>query len=192
VFGGAADGFFHAAVDAGPLRLIMLDTREEGRHGGAFCEVRAAWLRARLAEAPGRPTLVALHHPPFDTGIDWLTTAPAEPWLARLDAALAGQRQVIALVAGHVHRPIASSRNGIPVLVCPSVAAPLTLDLAPLDPQRPDGRALIVDGPPGYALHLWRDGTLTTHFDVVADGAVLARFDEAIQPFIRSLFAERP
>jgi len=192
VFGGGDSRFFHYVLDAGPLRLIVLDTVEEGRHGGAFCEARSAWLRGRLAEAPDRPTLVALHHPPIDTGIEWLTTSPAEPWLARLDAALAGQRQVVALVAGHVHRPIFASRNGIPVRVCPAVASPLALDLAPLDPQAPDGRALIVDGPPGYALHLWRGGVLTTHVDFVQEQPVLARFDERMQPLIRSIFAERP
>jgi 3',5'-cyclic AMP phosphodiesterase CpdA len=192
VFGGGDVPFFHYVVDAGPLRLIMLDTVEPGRHGGAFCEVRSAWLRNRLAEAPERPTLVALHHPPFATGIDWLTTAPGEPWVARLEAALTGRRQVVALVAGHVHRTIAASLSGIPVLVCPPVAAPLALDLAPLDPERPDGRPLVVDGPPGYTLHLWHGGRLVTHVDFVEEPPVLARFDERMQRLIRKLFAERP
>lgn len=192
VFGARGPVFFQYAVDAGPLRLIVLDTVEEGRHGGAFCEARASWLRERLAEAPHRPTLVALHHPPIDTGMDWLTTSPAEPWLARLDAALSGHEQVIAMIAGHVHRPITGSRNGIPVLVCPSVAPPLTLDLAPLDPDAPDGRALVFDGPPGFALHLWRDGRLVSLVDFVEERPVLARFDERMQKLIRRLFAERP
>jgi 3',5'-cyclic AMP phosphodiesterase CpdA len=192
VFGGGDSGFFHYVLEAGPLRLIVLDTLEEGRHGGAFCEARSAWLRDRLAEAPDRPTLIALHHPPIDSNIDWVTTSPAEPWVARLDLALAGQPQVIALVAGHIHHPIAASRNGMAVLVCPSVAAPVTLDLAPLDPHAPDGRALVADGPPGYALHLWRDGVLTTHVDFVQEQPVLARFDQLMQPTILARFAERP
>jgi len=192
VFGAGDDEFFHYVVDAGPLHLIVLDTVEEDRHGGAFCEIRSAWLRARLAEAQDRPTLIVLHHPPIDTGIDWLTTSPAEPWLARLDEALAGQTQVVALVAGHIHRPIAATRRGIPVFVCPSVAAPIALDLAPLDPEAPDGRALVVDGPPGYALHLWRDGVLTSHVAFVEEPPLLATFDERMQRQIRIWFAERP
>lgn len=192
IFPGGDSQFFHYVVDAGPLRLIILDTLEEGRHGGGFCEARSTWLRDRLVEAPDRATLVVLHHPPIDTGLDWLTTAPAEPWVARLDAALAGQRQVIALVAGHIHRPIAASRNAVPVRICPSIAAPLTLDLQPLDPQVPDDRALVIDGPPGYALHLWRDGLLTTHVDFVQEQRVLARFDQQMQPYIRAMFDERP
>jgi hypothetical protein len=136
--------------------------------------------------------LVILHHPPIDTGIDWVTTSLAEPWVARLDRALAGQAQVIAILAGHIHRPITASHNGIPVLVCPSVAAPITVDLAQIDPGAPDGRALVVDGPPGYMLHIWREGILTSHVDFVQTEPVLARFDERMQPFILSRFAERP
>jgi 3',5'-cyclic AMP phosphodiesterase CpdA len=192
IFARGEEDFFHYVVDSGPLRLVVLDTLEEGRHGAGFCEARADWLRRRLAEAPDRPTLIAMHHPPIDSGIDWVTTAPAEPWLARLDAVLSGQRQVVALVAGHIHRAITASRNGLPVLVCPPVSAPISLDLAPLDPTDPDGRALVADGPPGYMLHLWRGGTLTSHVDFVEEQPVLARFDERMQPVIQSRFAERP
>jgi Icc protein len=191
VFGYGEGEFLHYAVDLPGLRIVVLDTLEEGRHGGAFCAAREAWLRETLRQAPDRPVLVALHHPPIDTGLDWLTTSPSEPWLARLDAALGESGQVIALLAGHVHRPIAASRGGIAVRVCSSVAAPLALDLAALSPEIPDGRPLVADGPPGYALHLWRDGVLTTHFDFVEDRRTILRFDAAAQPLVRSLFAER-
>src|SRR5687767_13401643 len=66
------DGFIQYAIDIGPLRLILLDTLEYGRHGGSFCDVRAAWLEARLSETE-RPCVVFLHHPPIQTGIDWMT-----------------------------------------------------------------------------------------------------------------------
>ena len=38
------DGFHQYAIEAGDLRILVLDTLEEGRHGGAWCETRAAWL----------------------------------------------------------------------------------------------------------------------------------------------------
>jgi 3',5'-cyclic AMP phosphodiesterase CpdA len=61
----AEGGFLHYVVDAPlGLRIICLDTLEDGRHGGAFCEARAAWLAARLAEARETPTLIFMHHPP--------------------------------------------------------------------------------------------------------------------------------
>jgi Icc protein len=191
VFGGGGGDFVQYAVDLGELRIIVIDTLEEGRHGGAFCEARAAWLGETLREGGDRPVLVVMHHPPIDTGLDWMTTSMTEPWVARLDAALAASDHVVALLTGHVHRPMATSRNGLPVLVCPAVNARLVLDLAELSPERPDGRPLVVDSAPGYALHLWRAGALTTHFDFLDEQHVVFSFEEKAQPFMRSLFAER-
>ncbi len=64
-----ADGFLHYAVDVGPLRLVALDTLVPGEGGGNLCEARLEWLAATLAEAPARPTVILMHHPPFETGI---------------------------------------------------------------------------------------------------------------------------
>ncbi|GIX19033.1 MAG: hypothetical protein KatS3mg120_0709 [Erythrobacter sp.] len=86
----AEGGFLHYVVEAPlGLRIICLDTLEDGRHGGAFCEARAAWLAARLAEAPDQPTLIFMHHPPVVAGIDWMDPAPDEPWIMRLHKVLA-------------------------------------------------------------------------------------------------------
>ena len=41
----AEGGFLHYVIEAPlGLRIICLDTLEDGRHGGAFCEARARWL----------------------------------------------------------------------------------------------------------------------------------------------------
>jgi 3',5'-cyclic-AMP phosphodiesterase len=186
------DGFVHYVLDHGALRVIVLDTLEPGRHGGGFCEARAAWLSARLAEAPDKPTLVALHHPPFPAGIAWMDTDPREEWVARLAASLAGHAQVKGLICGHVHRTILSHWEGLPVLVCPSIAPAVALDLTAIDPDRPDGRRLITDEPPGYALHLWTGRDVVTHFEFAGAYRTLARFDAALQPMIREMIAERP
>ena len=186
------EGFVHYVLDDGPLRIVVLDTLEPGRHGGGFCDARAAWLSARLAEAPERPTLIALHHPPFPAGIPWMETDPREPWVARLAACLAGQSQVKALVAGHVHRTILSQWEGMPALVCPSVAPAVGLDLTPIDPAKPDERKLITDEPPGYALHLWTGREVVSHFEYAGDFQTIARFDARLQPMIREMLAERP
>ena len=140
VFGGADGEFMQYAVDVGDLRLIVIDTLEEGRHGGGFCEKRAAWLRGALREAGEHPVMVLMHHMPIDTGLDWMTTALSEPWLARLDEALGEFEHIVALLAGHIHRPMAASHKEIPVITCPAVNARLVLDLAELSPERPDGR----------------------------------------------------
>jgi len=186
------DGFVHYVLDEGDLRVIVLDTLETGRHGGGFCAARAAWLSARLAEAPDRPTLIALHHPPFPAGIPWMDTDRREPWVARLAACLAGQTQVKGLVCGHVHRTILAQWQGLPVMVCPSTAPAVGLDLTAIDPAQPDNRKLITDEPPAYALHRWDGQALVSHVEPVGGYRTFASFDEKLRPMIREMLAERP
>lgn len=186
-----ADGFIQYVVDTPALRFVVLDTLEEGRHGGAFCDVRARWLRERLDEAPGRPTVVILHHPPIDTGIDWMTTEPGEPWVRRLDEAMRGHSQVVGMMAGHIHRPIVTGWKGRPLAVCPSTAPQVALNLTPIDPDQPDGRPMIVADPPGFALHWWNGESLISHFDNADEHVALARYDHSMQPLVVSLLDER-
>jgi len=185
------EGFFHYAIDAHPVRILVLDTLEEGRHGGAFCEARAAWLEARLAEAPDRPTLIALHHPPIDSGLGWMGENPDACWVRRLEAVVAAHDHVVGLAAGHLHRPLVTRFAGTMLAVCSSTAPQLSLELGAIDPEAPDGRAFIVEEPPAFALHLWTGRGLVTHFGRAADGPVLARFGPPLQPLIRLLAQER-
>lgn len=188
-----ADGGFlhHVTETALGLRVICLDTLEEGRHGGAFCEMRARWLADRLAEAPDTPTLIFMHHPPVVSGIDWMDPSPGEPWIERLHAVLDGQRQVLGIHCGHLHRQIGTSFAGIPLGVTPSVAPQAALDLSAIDPALPDGRALITAEPPTYAIHRWDGQSLVTHYEQVGDWPVLARFDAGLQGMIEGMFEER-
>jgi Icc protein len=187
----ADGGFLHYVIEQDGLRIVLLDTVEPGRHGGAFCEVRQAWLAARLDEAPATPTLIFMHHPPVVSGIDWMDPDPNAGWVARLGAALEGRSQVLAIHCGHLHRPLATSFRGIPLHVTPSVAPLVAMDLRPTDPARPDGRDLVTAGPPTYALHRWNGATLATHYEGVGDWHVLERYTEDQQPMIRGMFAEQ-
>ena len=187
----AEDGFVHYVIEREGLRLIMLDTIEPGRHGGAFCETRQAWLEARLSEAPDKPTLIFMHHPPVVSGIDWMDPAPDESWIQRFGAAVAGRSQILAIHCGHLHRPLATTFRGIPLHVTPSVAPLVAMDLRPIDEDNPDGRDLITTEPPTYALHRWDGTNLATHYERVSDWQVMARYTEALQPMIRGMFVER-
>ena len=187
-----ANGFVQYCIAIEGLRIIILDTLEEGRHGGAFCETRATWLKARLSEHRDVPTVIAMHHPPVDIGIDWMSTHPAEPWVARFTKALRGSKQVIAIWCGHIHRTILSPWHGIALSVCPATAAQLSLDLNPIDPERPDDRPMVNGDPPGYALHRWDGRTMVSHFDTAQERVTLAKYDERMQPLVRHLIEERP
>ncbi len=185
------EGFVQYVLEDHPLRIIVLDTLEEGRHGGSFCKARADWLQARLTEAPDRPTLIVLHHPPIRTGIDWMTIAPDEPWAERLANVVSRHRQIVGVICGHIHRAITAQWARTTLTVCPSTAPQVTLNLTDIDPDRPDGRPLIVAEPPAFGLHLWRDGKLVSHVARAEPAEVLARYNDRIQPFIRHLFDER-
>ena len=185
------DGFIQYALEGEGLRILMLDTFEAGRHGGAFCEKRASWLSDQLTNHSGTPTLIFMHHPPIVSGIGWMDPAEDEPWMLRLGAAMRGHKQVQAIHCGHLHRPILTRFAGIPLGVTPSVAPLVAMDLREISPDRPDDRALITTEPSTYALHRWDGRDLVTHYEKVSDWDVLARYGPHLQPMIREMFAER-
>ena len=184
-------GFIQYEAEIGGLRFVVVDTLDPGRHGGMVCEKRGKWLRARLREKKDVPTVVILHHPPVDTGIAWMSALPCEQWVQRLEAILRPARQVVALISGHVHRPIATSFAGKRLAVAASTAPQVALDLDDVDPQHPDGRALIIADAPAYALHYWDGQALLTHFEIAGPRNVIASYNSNIQPMMSAFLRER-
>jgi len=187
-------GFVQYVLPLPGLRLIALDTLEPGRHGGAFCAERAKWLRSQLDADPQTPVVIAMHHPPITSGLDWLDGDADAAWIVRFTKAIAGYPQVRAILAGHLHRTIHSSVLGIPLTVCPSTAPTVALNLTQIDPEQPDGRAMIVDEPAAFALHRWGNNHLTSHFESLSAGqawTVLAGYDGGMQELVRQNARER-
>lgn len=185
------DGFIHYCVEQDGLLLIMLDTLEPGRHGGAFCTRRRDWLRARLDANRDTPTLIFMHHPPVVSGIDWMDPTPDEDWIGNFAAAIEGHAQIRAIYCGHLHRPLLASFGGVPLGVTPSVAPLVSLDLRPIDTERADNRDLITTEPAGYALHRWDGTSLVTHYERTNSWEVIAFYGEHLKPMMRDMFAER-
>jgi len=98
-------GFLQYTVDDWPVRLVALDTVVPGESGGRLCADRLAWLDARLGEAPGGPTLVFMHHPPFATGIVAMDAMGLED-PAALATVLRRHPHVEGITCGHIHRTI--------------------------------------------------------------------------------------
>ncbi|MDH3705555.1 MAG: phosphodiesterase, partial [Acidimicrobiia bacterium] len=146
-------GWVQYAVDDHPVRLIVLDSASDLHHMGELCDERLTWLRERLTEQPDRPTIVAVHHPPFDTGIAFLDGVGAG-WAEGLVALLSEQPQVQLVVSGHIHRSIQSMVGGRLATVCPSTAQQTTLDLA----ENPSVDALFVLEPPAFQVHRVGEG----------------------------------
>lgn len=145
-------GRLHYSFDAGPLRVICLDTLIPGEPGGRVGGAQLDWLDARLCERTDLPTLICMHHPPFPTGI----VAMDAMGLADADALAAVVRrhpQVERVLCGHLHRPIVARFAGTLASTCPSTGPQVTLDL-----RGAADRIRMGDGPAAYQLHLWRAG----------------------------------
>lgn len=174
----SAHGFYQYTIEDWPVRIIVLDTLNEGKHGGAFCETRARWLDTELAKQPDRPTLIAMHHPPIKTGIKWLTANPQDAWVKRLHEVISQYDNVRHMVAGHIHRSIFKTFAGTSLSVTQAIAPQTKLELADIDPYTPDGRGLLVKSRPGFCLHYWDGDSFTTHSGQAPSGGVLVNFDE--------------
>jgi len=155
-------GFIQYVVDEGPVRLIAIDTLLPGSAGGIVDAERIAWLDARLAEARTKPTLIFMHHPPFRTGIAYMDTIGLQGADALADV-VRRHAQVERVACGHLHRSIQSRWAGTVASTAPSTAHQVVLDI------REEADLGFALEPPGYALHLWRDGTLVSHVATVGD-----------------------
>jgi len=112
----------HYAVDDFDMRLVAIDSTWPGERKGRFCEQRQAWLEATLGAQPERPTLLFIHHPPFDVGDHYVGgyRRPAE--VAALQSIVERHEQVTGLLCGHVHWPVSRDWAGTQARIMPSVA----------------------------------------------------------------------
>lgn len=183
-----AEGFAQSVVELGGLRLLLLDTVEPGRGGGAFCAARAAWLRARLAKARETPAFLFVHHPPVDIGLDWIDPGPGADWTSLLAEAIRGF-PIAAICAGHVHAAAVLDWEGHRLVTCPSSSSDLSLNFAPMAGP-PDGRPLVELGEPAFALHRWVEGRLLTFFARCPQRETI-RWDSETEAAVARLMAER-
>lgn len=124
-----AGEFLHYAVEDFPLRLIALDSTEPGERKGVFCARRLAWLDETLAAAPDRPTVLFIHHPPFDIDARFVGGYRNPPDRAALAGVAARHSQVVRLMCGHVHFPVAVDWGGTTASTVPSVAPDVRKDI---------------------------------------------------------------
>ena len=167
--------FVQYSLELGALRLVMLDTQDPPHGGGRLCDERLDWLEQTLAAASPRPTLLAMHHPPFVCGIEHMDVQNlAEPDAAKLAVIVARHPEIERVLCGHVHRAIQTRFAGTIASICPSPAHQVALDLRERGPSR------FVMEPPAFQLHRHtpQDG-LVTHTAYVGDfGGAYPFFDE--------------
>lgn len=142
--------FLQQSRTLGPLQLISLDTVCPGHGGGELCAQRLDWLDRALSAAAGRPTLLALHHPPFESGLREMDeTLGLREHEAFAAVVARHQPQVQLIVCGHLHRTVQATVGGSRATSAPSTAHQITLDL-----QRESAASFCLE-PPGFLLHRW-------------------------------------
>lgn len=139
------------AVEDFPVRFVMLDTVVPGAGHGELRGEQLEWLDRTLAQAPDKPTMIAMHHPPFVCGIAHmdrirLLNGPA------FEAVIARHRQVERIVCGHHHRAITTTCAQAIASIAPSVAHQVEMSLLADDPGG------FVFEPPAYQVHRWTAG----------------------------------
>lgn len=150
-----AGPFIQYTVEPFAVRLVVLDTNVPGQSAGRLCDERLAWLDARLAEQPARPTVIAMHHPPFKSGNATWDSFGLEG-RDGLAAVVSRYRNIHAILCGHLHRPIQSHFAGTLAMTCPSTAHQLHFGLG----ESPFGFDM---EPPAFQLHAWTGDALVTH-----------------------------
>lgn len=152
-------GHLSYAIDDFPVRLVVLDQTVAGEVHGEVTPELAAWLDETLAAAPLKPTLLALHHPPFatfDRLFDTLCLRNPET----LERIVARHKQVRRVICGHMHRVSIGQIAHAPAICAPSTSwiyGLATLEEHTLAPKTAEQ--------PGWMLHIWtEEAGFASHF----------------------------
>ena len=147
------------AIDQFPVRVVVVDQIVPGETHGLLTEAGAAWLDQTLAAAPDKPTIVALHHPPFlthDLLFDNIGLRDAD----LLASIIAKHAQVIRVICGHHHRVAFGQIAHAPVIIAPSTSWVYGIAMYPEQPIAPR-----TDEQTGWMLHAWTErGGCASHF----------------------------
>lgn len=152
-----------------PVRIVALDSVIPGSGEGRLGPDQLGWLQRMLAGGTARPTLIALHHPPFDVGIGFMDRLGLVDREAFLDI-LGRHPEVLAVLAGHVHRTVVRRLGHAIGLIAPSTAHQIPLELAPEGPE------VFIHEPPGCLLHEWDGSGLRSHQMFLGDYGPKYRF----------------
>lgn len=157
------DGFMQYVVDAGPLRLIGLDTHLPGQDAGELCETRLNWLGEKLGQAPERPCVIFMHHPPALSGLKVMDGIGLRDPQA-FEALIARHPNVERVLAGHLHMAITRRCGGTLLMTAPGTRHTWLPDLG-----HPERLSVQLQSP-ACLLHSWTPGAgLVSFTSVIGD-----------------------
>lgn len=163
------------------VRIIGLDSIDPGLDGGNFDSEREAWLDNVLsvpADSAVTHTVLALHHPPFLSGVQWMDESGFQN-LDRLVSTIQDSA-ITQIVCGHLHRPTQAIVAGVPASVGLSTVQHVALDF------RDEATVSLIHDPVGYQIHRFHGSQSLTHTRYIDTGV------EAFEPPAREPAASAP
>lgn len=115
------EGHLHYVIDEFPVRLIGLDTNIKNANGGELTETSLDWLSNALNNDMTKPTLLFMHHFPFEVGQPIFDTILCDT-TPRFTDIIKNAPNVIGIVAGHYHNQLSTTFADKPFFVGKSVA----------------------------------------------------------------------
>lgn len=139
-----------------PIHLIGLDSLIDGQDGGHLSSQSLAFLSDQLSAFPDKPAMVMLHHPPIDSGIEFMDQIKLDN-ACELESIIRAHKQVLRVSCGHLHRSLQTQFAGTLLSVCPSTSHQMKLVLDKT------GASFIVEQSAQFLLHHYACGQLNTH-----------------------------
>jgi 3',5'-cyclic AMP phosphodiesterase CpdA len=94
------------------LRILALDTLVDGAIHGALNSDQLDWLQRKLQDQHSGPTIIAMHHPPFPSGVTAYDKIGLKAGKERLGKIIAEYKTQLIILAGHIHRPFQALWHG--------------------------------------------------------------------------------
>ncbi|PKF49964.1 phosphodiesterase [Enterovibrio nigricans] len=145
------------------IDLIGLDTVIPGSGGGHLSPNALQFLDSSLGQSTDKPALIAMHHPPFESGIQFMDAIGLEG-VNELHEILVSTPREVRIICGHLHNSIVCSVGGKTVLSSPSTASTFLTD------HRDNAPVGFTQNTGGYMLHEWNNGFRSSYLTLAEPG----------------------
>ncbi|NLA37540.1 MAG: hypothetical protein GX868_17890 [Actinobacteria bacterium] len=151
-------------IDLADVRIVGLNTARPELLNSGLLDDRDLLAAARaFADRPDATKVIALHHPPVAVGLAAMDAMRLAPESAARLGDVVRNEGVAAVWCGHLHRATVTLWNGAVVTSCPSTSHAIASDLRPAAPLT------VSDESPGFLVHRFADGQLSSHVVVVGE-----------------------
>ena len=148
------DGPLNWVKTVGDLTIIGLDTLVEGAGAGTLDTQSLSFLADALQGSKDNPVLIAMHHPPFLSGIKFMDQIGLTNRAAFSDS-VALHNGPLRIICGHIHSMMVTDVAGHIAISAPSPCSTFAYD------QRPDAPVGFRITEDGCLLHRWDAGFQT-------------------------------